>query len=49
MPGDLADSVMANTLARAFRWRKLLEAGVYGTIEEIAVAAIPPTSAGCCG
>jgi hypothetical protein len=25
-------------LARAFRWRKLLETGVYGTIEEIAAA-----------
>jgi hypothetical protein len=25
-------------LARGFRWRKLLETGVYGTIEEIAAA-----------
>jgi hypothetical protein len=25
-------------LARAFRWRKMLESGVYGTIEELAAA-----------
>ena len=25
-------------MARAFRWRKLLETGVYGTIEDIAAA-----------
>jgi hypothetical protein len=29
---------MVKALARAFRWRKLLETGVYGTIEELAVA-----------
>ena len=29
---------MIKALARAFRWRKLLETGVYGTIEEIAAA-----------
>ena len=27
---------MFKALARGFRWRKLLETGVYGTIEEIA-------------
>jgi AraC-like DNA-binding protein len=26
------------TIARAFRWRKLLETGAYGTIEELAAA-----------
>ncbi|HEB79186.1 MAG TPA: hypothetical protein ENI79_01750 [Rhodospirillales bacterium] len=29
---------MVKALARAFRWRKLLEAGVYATVEEIAAA-----------
>jgi hypothetical protein len=29
---------MVKALARAFRWRKLLESGVYGTIEELAAA-----------
>ena len=30
------DNAMVKALARGFRWRKLLETGVYGTIEEIA-------------
>lgn len=34
----LIDNVMVKALARAFRWRKLLETGVYGTIEELAAA-----------
>ena len=29
---------MVRALARAFRWRKLLETGMYGTIEELAAA-----------
>ncbi len=29
---------MVKALARAFRWRKLLETGVYTTVEEIAAA-----------
>jgi hypothetical protein len=29
---------MVKAIARAFRWRKLLETGVYGTIGEIAAA-----------
>jgi hypothetical protein len=29
---------MIKALARAFRWRKLLETGMYGTIEELAAA-----------
>ena len=32
------DSTMIKAIARGFRWRKLLETGVYGTIEEIAAA-----------
>ena len=32
------DNAMIKALARAFRWRKLLETGVYGTIEELAAA-----------
>lgn len=30
------DNAMVKALARGFRWRKLLETGVFGTIEEIA-------------
>ncbi len=32
------DSTLIKALARAFRWRKLLEDGVYATIEELAAA-----------
>lgn len=32
------DNAMVKALARAFRWRKMLEAGVHGTIEELATA-----------
>jgi hypothetical protein len=32
------DNAMVKAIARAFRWRKLLETGVYGTVEEIAQA-----------
>ena len=32
------DNAMIKALARAFRWRKMLETGVYGTIEEMAAA-----------
>ena len=32
------DNAMIKALARAFRWRKLLETGVCGTIEELAAA-----------
>ena len=30
------DNATVKALARAFRWRKLLETGTYGTIEELA-------------
>jgi hypothetical protein len=32
------DNTMIKALARAFRWRKLLETGVFATAEEIAAA-----------
>jgi hypothetical protein len=32
------DNAMVKAVARAFRWRKLLESGVHGTIEELATA-----------
>lgn len=32
------DNTMIKALSRAFRWRKLLETGVYATIEEMAAA-----------
>jgi hypothetical protein len=32
------DNAMIKALARASRWRKLLESGVYGTIEELVAA-----------
>lgn len=32
------DSAMVKAIARAYRWRRLLETGVYGTITELAAA-----------
>ena len=32
------DDTLVKALARAFRWRKLLETGVHGTVDEIARA-----------
>jgi hypothetical protein len=37
-PVEQVDSVMVRALARAFRWRKLLEAGAYGSAAELAAA-----------
>ena len=37
-PRTRIDSTMIKALARAFRWRKLLETGVHATIEDIAAA-----------
>ena len=37
-PRTRIDNTMVKALARAFRWRKLLETGVYGTVGEIAAA-----------
>jgi len=33
-----ADSTLVKALARAFRWRRMMEAGRYGTIDELAAA-----------
>jgi len=37
-PRTRIDNTMVKALARAFRWRKLLETGIYATIEEISVS-----------
>ncbi len=37
-PRTRIDNTMVKALAHAFRWRKLLETGVYATVEEIAAA-----------
>jgi len=37
-PRPRVDSTMVKAIARGFRWRKQLETGVYGTVEEIATA-----------
>jgi hypothetical protein len=37
-PRRRVDNAMVKALARAFRWRKMLETGVYNTVEEIAAA-----------
>ncbi|KPL53172.1 hypothetical protein ABB55_13915 [Prosthecomicrobium hirschii] len=36
--GPKVDNVLVKAIARAFRWRKLLEAGTHATIEELAAA-----------
>jgi len=33
-----ADSTLVKALARAFRWRRMMEAGRYGTLNELAAA-----------
>jgi hypothetical protein len=37
-PRPRVDNAMVKALARAFRWRKMLDTGVYGTIEDLAKA-----------
>jgi hypothetical protein len=37
-PRRRVDNALVKALARAFRWRKMLETGVYSTVEEIAAA-----------
>lgn len=37
-PRPRVDSTLVKALARAFRWRKLLETGVYATFEDVAAA-----------
>jgi hypothetical protein len=37
-PRPRVDNAMIKALARAFRWRKMLEAGAFGTLEDLARA-----------
>jgi hypothetical protein len=37
-PSPLVDRSLVRALARAFRWRRLLDEGVYGTLDELAKA-----------
>jgi hypothetical protein len=37
-PRPRVDNTLVKALARAFRWRKLLETGVFATVEEVAAA-----------
>lgn len=37
-PRPRVDNTMVKAIARGFRWRKLLEAGVHATVEDIAAA-----------
>src|SRR5882757_9800286 len=37
-PRHRIDNTMVKAIARAFRWRRLMETGVYATVEEIAAA-----------
>lgn len=37
-PRTRVDNAMVKAIARAFRWRKLLEEGVHATVEDIAAA-----------
>ena len=45
------DNAMVKAVARAFRWREMLENGTHATIAEIANArrSTRPTSVACCG
>jgi hypothetical protein len=46
-PRARIDSTITKALARAFRWQKLLESGVYATVAEIAAAeGVNPTYVG---
>ena len=50
-PRPRVDNAMVKALARAFRWRKMLDNGVHATLEDLARAkgVHRPTSAGSCG
>jgi hypothetical protein len=37
-PRPRVDNAMVKALARAFRWRKMLDSGAYGTLEDLARA-----------
>ena len=43
-PRPRVDNPMVKVLARAFRWRRMLDDGVHGTIEDLATARrLPPS------
>jgi hypothetical protein len=43
-PRPRVDNAMVKAMARAFRWRKMLDTGVYATIEDLATAKrLPPS------
>lgn len=43
-PRPRIDNAMVKALARAFRWRRMLDGGVHGTIEDLAAAKqLPPS------
>ena len=43
-PRPRVDNAMVKALARAFRWRKMLDEGVHGTLEDLAAARrLPPS------
>ena len=50
-PRPRVDNAMVKALARAFRWRKMLETGEPATLEDLARPRVSrrPTPAGCCG
>ena len=50
-PRPRLDNAMVKALARAFRWRKMLDEGVHATLEDLARAkgVTRLTSAGFCG
>ena len=41
-PRPRVDNAMVKALARAFRWRKMLDTGVHATLEDLARAGAPP-------
>jgi hypothetical protein len=46
-PRPRVDSAMVKALARAFRWRKMLDEGVHATLEDLARAkGVAPSYAG---
>ena len=43
-PRPRVDNAMVKALARAFRWRRMLDTGVYATLEDLAKAKrLPPS------
>jgi hypothetical protein len=43
-PRPRVDNAMVKALARAFRWRKMLDEGAFGTLEDLARAKrLPPS------